>query len=268
VIPDAVRFQAENSLAVAPDPPSELPIELIRSDRYCLFLSPAPTLNFLERLRIGDGEVSGTVEEVRELLRERGRHQAAWTVAAGATPADLEARLLGFGMTPYDEDPFEPTFAAMAIVAEPVGPPADGIEVREVASHADVDAFISVEHRTMGIGGGDSDAMRASAHKMFELRQRDLVIIRMYIALRDGVPVGSARASFLPHGVNLSGGAVVLAARGQGVYRALVKARWDEAVERGTPALTVQAGSMSRPVLERLGFQVVSTMAMLRDRFD
>jgi len=33
-----------------------------------------------------------------------------------------------------------------------------------------------------------------------------------------------------------------------------VRARWDEAVRRGTPALAVGAGAMSRPILERLGF--------------
>jgi hypothetical protein len=46
-------------------------------------------------------------------------------------------------------------------------------------------------------------------------------------------------------------------ARGCGVYRALVRARWDEAVARGTPALVVQAGQMSRPILERLGFETI-----------
>jgi hypothetical protein len=55
--------------------------------------------------------------------------------------------------------------------------------------------------------------------------------------------------------VNLFVGAVLEEARGQGVYKALVSARWEAAVARGTPALTVQAGRMSRPILARLGFQ-------------
>src|SRR5206468_8394543 len=36
--------------------------------------------------------------------------------------------------------------------------------------------------------------------------------------------------------------------------RALVKARWDDAVARGTPLLVTHAGALSRPILGRLGF--------------
>jgi GNAT superfamily N-acetyltransferase len=58
---------------------------------------------------------------------------------------------------------------------------------------------------------------------------------------------------------------VLESARGRGVYRSLVRARWDHAVERGTPALTVQAGRMSRPILERLGFQFITPVRVFVD---
>jgi GNAT superfamily N-acetyltransferase len=45
--------------------------------------------------------------------------------------------------------------------------------------------------------------------------------------------------------------------RGRGVYRALVRARWDAALARGTLALVTQAGQMSRPILQRLGFRTL-----------
>lgn len=45
-----------------------------------------------------------------------------------------------------------------------------------------------------------------------------------------------------------------------------MRARWDDAVERGSPALIVHAGSMSRPILERLGFQTVCEIEVLEDR--
>ena len=51
------------------------------------------------------------------------------------------------------------------------------------------------------------------------------------------------------------GGDVAPSARRRGVYRALVHARWEHAVARGTPLLVVQAGRMSAPVLTGLGFQ-------------
>lgn len=71
----------------------------------------------------------------------------------------------------------------------------------------------------------------------------------------------------LEHGIDLSGAAVLPTARGRGVYRALIVHRWRDAVERGTPALTVQAGAMSTPILEQLGFVTVARTVHLRDRF-
>ena len=52
-------------------------------------------------------------------------------------------------------------------------------------------------------------------------------------------------------------GLTICADTRRGAYRAVVRARWDEAVRRGTPALAVGAGQMSRPILERLGFEQV-----------
>jgi GNAT superfamily N-acetyltransferase len=73
-------------------------------------------------------------------------------------------------------------------------------------------------------------------------------------------------SSLPPAGVHLAGAGVLPAARGRGVYHALVAARWREGIARGTPALTVQAGDMSRPILEQLGFVAVAETSVLCDR--
>ena len=67
------------------------------------------------------------------------------------------------------------------------------------------------------------------------------------------------------HGLLLYGGATRESARGRGAYRALIRARWDDAVALGTPALIRQGGTMSRPILERLGFERVGEVHMLLD---
>ena len=89
-----------------------------------------------------------------------------------------------------------------------------------------------------------------------------------YLAYVGGEPVARASASFTEHGVQLFGGATLPDARGRGAYRALVAARWDDAVARGTPALITQAGRMSRPILEQLGFEAVCEIRILVDRFE
>ena len=62
----------------------------------------------------------------------------------------------------------------------------------------------------------------------------------------------------------LLGGATLPEARGHGVYTSLVHARWDEAVERGVPRLVVSAGPKSAPILERLGFEPIGRVRLLR----
>src|SRR2546428_212566 len=74
------------------------------------------------------------------------------------------------------------------------------------------------------------------------------------------------RGIHMEEGVALMGGAVLPEARGRGVYRALVRARWDHAVARGTPLLVVQAGPMSAPVLDGLGFQRHGEIRLYADR--
>ena len=83
----------------------------------------------------------------------------------------------------------------------------------------------------------------------------ELGSVRHWCAWDGGLRVGFARAVDIDGGVVLLGGAVLAEARGRGVYRALVHARWQHAVDRGTPLLVVQAGEMSAPVLDKLGFR-------------
>ena len=90
----------------------------------------------------------------------------------------------------------------------------------------------------------------------------------VYLAYLDGKPVARASGAFSEHGVTLFGGATLPEARGRGAYRALVAARWEDAVRRGTPALITQAGAMSQPILGRLGFREVCRIRILIDRFD
>lgn len=67
--------------------------------------------------------------------------------------------------------------------------------------------------------------------------------------------------------LRLFGGATLPDARGRGAYRALIRARWEYARASRAPALLTQAGAMSRPILERLGFRRIGHIHMLEDDF-
>ncbi|MCA9986957.1 MAG: GNAT family N-acetyltransferase, partial [Anaerolineales bacterium] len=64
-------------------------------------------------------------------------------------------------------------------------------------------------------------------------------------------PAGSQFAS-------LWGGSTIERYRRQGLYTALLAARAQEARGRGVRYLTVDASPMSRPILEKLGFQFIA----------
>jgi len=111
----------------------------------------------------------------------------------------------------------------------------------------------------------DLDERRAREIARFDA-MRATGTVHHWAGFLDGKRVGIGRAIDMDDGVALFGGAVLPEARGHGVYRALVHARWEHAVARGTPLLVVQAGPMSRPVLAGLGFEAHGEIELYCDR--
>jgi GNAT superfamily N-acetyltransferase len=82
----------------------------------------------------------------------------------------------------------------------------------------------------------------------------------IYVAYIDNVPASSGWIYFPKQSrfASLWGGSTVQQYRKQGLYRALLATRAQEARERGVEYLTVDASPMSRPILEKLGFEVIA----------
>jgi hypothetical protein len=215
------------------------------SDRYALSAEAGHTYAAVEAIRLRADEVDEAVADVGAFLAASGTRRASWWLTERSTPADLEERLLARGLTRNDADYLH---AAMALTAPP---PAAAIDARPVANFAEF-----VEARRVGIAAfADANISEPTEAELAVEYERDLQ--PLFAAWVDGRIASVGRAIFTPAGAYLMGGATAEWARGRGAYRAVVRARWDAAVERGTPALAVGAGSMSRPILERLGFEQV-----------
>ncbi len=82
----------------------------------------------------------------------------------------------------------------------------------------------------------------------------------IYTAYVDDVPACAAWISFPPNSqfAGLWGGATRVEYRKMGLYTAVVAARAQEARRRGYRFLTVDASDMSRPILEKRGFQLLT----------
>lgn len=265
-IPEAVCAAARFPLSEGPDPVPGLPIEKIREPGLTVVVLPGPTGGLVEARVLAPDGVEAALARSRALLRERGKTRSAWWVSEHAQPEGLAATLRELGLRPYDEPPFEPRFAAMACVEPPEPGPADA-EARPAATFDEYVAGIRLSDEIFELTEEDRRAWEEHEQTAFELQLSGRSPTRSFVALAGGEVVGAAGALLGERFVNLIGGSVRSDMRGRGIYRSLVRARWDHAVERGTPALTVQAGKMSRPILERLGFEIVGWEQCLLDRF-
>ena len=181
------------------------------------------------------------LEAARAAARARAVPRVEWWLGPSA-PAGAAEELLAAGLVPDEV----PTLTGMTCTA---GPPAvPGIEVRP-ASTAEA---AEIEH---AVWGGEARPQREPDPA-----------IHLFAALVEGRPAGVARGVDFEDGVALMGGAVLPELRGRGAYRALVRARWEHAVARGTPLLVVQAGDRSAPVLDGLGFVRRAELKLYVDR--
>ena len=232
--------------------------ERIETDRYTLCMGPGKTWNTVQRQRMRPDEIDEVLDETRSLLRERGRGKTQWEVGSSAEPPDLVERLLERGLI-WDKDPHA---VALVLTREPPVPPPE-IVARRIETFDEFAAANAVQWEAFGMPEEDVEEGRALLPQTW----RDTVSV-MHAAWLDGELVAAGTAAPTEHGLLLYGGATLPSARGRGAYRALLHARWQEAVGNGTPALITQGGSMSRPILERLGFERVGEIHMLLDEFE
>jgi len=146
---------------------------------------------------------------------------------------------------------------------EPAQP--EGVVVARIATFEQFQASREVQWDAFQVTEDRRAPVRARLREDFDESQ-ELGIPIGFLASIDDRPAGSALAVPSDRGVFLIGGSTAKWARGRGVYRALVRARWDYAVDRGTPALVTHAmPDTSYPILRRLGFEEVCTIRRLED---
>jgi hypothetical protein len=216
--------------------------------------------------RIEESRVKHVVDAIRQVARSEQRERALWFVPEAALPEGLARRLLTLGMRPNDQPGADPRIALMVrLEAPPLGPP--DLVVRPPAT---LEEFRAAQLVTVDAFGMD-EAMRLAAEqraeRLWPFQSQDGAV-KAFVSLEGGKVVAYARARCGRTTLHLAGGATLPDHRGRGAYSALVRSRWEAAVERGTPVLTAGAGEMSRPILESLGFSIVGWEDCLLDLLD
>jgi GNAT superfamily N-acetyltransferase len=264
-VPDAVERAALFPMAdLPPNPPGHPDRQGEAAGTLIGFPGGLP-FAFAMPERLSADDVPRAVDSVRGALRAEGRTRGVWFVPEAAGPDDLAQRLRTLGMTPGEEPPFEPRGSAMVLIEPPPdGPPE--IDAHLAQTFEEFRAAHLVSADAFGMGAELRDSFEARAELLWPLHSEDAPQT-IFVAQADGEVVGFAAAFFGRTAVYLGGSGTHPDHRGRGVYRSLVRARWDAAVARSTPALTVGAGAMSRPILERLGFSIVGWFDCLFDDF-
>jgi GNAT superfamily N-acetyltransferase len=125
--------------------------------------------------------------------------------------------------------------------------------VHRILDPTGIDDVLVVENTVWG------EDMTAFGNRLRQLL-RDLPdYISVYVAYVDERPVSAAWITFHEgHFAGLWGGSTLEEFRGQGHYTLLLAVRVQEARSRGVHYLTIDASPMSRPIVEKFGFQVIT----------
>ncbi|WP_338865446.1 GNAT family N-acetyltransferase [Myxococcus stipitatus] len=215
--------------------------------------SPSPFDNSVCWARVDDTNADSVIRDQVSYFRDLGR-AFMWKVYTGDAPADLEARLLRAG--------FEVQARVTLVILDTMRPlPAvrlpPEVELRRVEDPSGLVPAMDVQREVW-----KQDCQWLLDALTVEMKTQPDVL-SVFVGWAGSRPVCSSWLRIEPGTsfASLWGGSVLADWRGRGLYRAMVDARAREARQRDVPYLFVEAGDMSRPILERIGFQVLSPVS-------
>lgn len=175
-----------------------------------------------------------------------------WKLYDYDTPSDLKERLAAHGFEIGEPESLMilPLDAAPPALLAPVTH-----DVRRLTEPAELEYIRAIKDE---MEPAEYDSLLGYLHLMMTQNPERM---SFYVAFVEERPVSCAWIHFPPTGqfASLWGGSTLPAYRGRGLYTALLAVRVQEAIRRGRRYLTIDAGPMSRPIVERFGFIYVAT---------
>jgi GNAT superfamily N-acetyltransferase len=195
-----------------------------------------------------------TADNVEDAITEQVEYFAAlgqgfeWKAFSHDQPADLVQRLAARGFEVEEKE------AVLVLEVESAPSSVPSHTVKRIKHPEELDEAAGVKSQ---VYGGDADTL--FKHLAAELTN-DPASLSVYLAYLDGAPAACgwirfpARSAF----ASLWGGSTLPQQRKRGLYTSLLNARLEEARQRGYRYLTVDARDMSRPILEKRGFRLLT----------
>jgi GNAT superfamily N-acetyltransferase len=196
-------------------------------------------------------DIEAVIAEEQAYFEPLGKVE--WKVFGHDQPADLPHLLAAHGFQVADEPD-----AVMVMDLDEQGPllgfePEGDVSVRRLEEPAQLKDLIEIEETVWG-----------QMPWLFNLLGSHMSVpgyLSAHIVTVAGQPACAGWMNFHANGIfaDLWGGSTLAEHRGKGLYTALLATRAQEAAERGYRFLIVDAGPMSRPILARRGFRLLTT---------
>jgi hypothetical protein len=204
--------------------------------------------------RLSEEQVDRAIQRQIERFSELGV-DFEWQLFEHDSPPNLREHLAAHGLEASEAETIlvydlEQGAEQLLRPSQPLGAPIEIQRITEARALIDV---LAVEEAVWG------EKMGWLLDDLGGLLQEHSQYVSVYAAYQAGAPAAAAWTFYAPGSqfASLYGGATLEVQRGKGLYSVLVAIRAKEALQRGRRFLTVDAGEMSRPILERRGFRVL-----------
>ncbi len=200
--------------------------------------------------QLTEGNADDTIREQVSYFESLGQ-DFEWKVFDHDRPADLKERLESHGFSVEEEEAIMllDLEGAPEILWQPVQH-----DVQRITQPEKLSSVLAVQQQVW-----DED-FSWLGHYLGEALSRYPEQMSVYVAYVDGQPASAAWTYFPKHSqfASLWGGSTVIGFRKQGLYTALLALRAQEARARQVRYLTVDTSPMSRPILEKFGFEMIA----------
>lgn len=208
-------------------------------------------LSFIIYSQLTEETADAAIQAQLDYFAASGSYGFEWKTYAHDPPADLGQRLTAHGLEGEEEEALlvMDLHNCPEVFLQPVA-----VDVRPATNRAQFEQIANLQAQ---VWGGDYGWLVTQLEENLAL-QPDFWSI--YIAYVNNEPACAAWTSF-PAGsqfAGLWGGSTLEKYRKMGLYTAVVAVRAREALQRGYRFLMVDASQMSRPILEKRGFQLLT----------
>ncbi|MEJ2266270.1 MAG: GNAT family N-acetyltransferase [Anaerolineales bacterium] len=200
--------------------------------------------------QLNEANVEDTIRQQVNYFESIGQ-DFEWKVYDYDRPPDLKERLASYGFIVEEAE------AIMVLDLEDApeilwGPVRHNVQ--RILDPEKISDILAIEEEVWG------EDFSSLGHYLVEALSHYPERMSVYLAYIDEQPVSTAWIYFPEHSrfASLWGGSTLSAFRGQGLYTALLAMRAQEAKARQVSYLTVDASPMSRPTLEKFGFEMIA----------